>query len=190
MSWYSVAPVPWRQRRWPWGHAHGSSWSLEKQKREIGKKVKSNYVLGNRDHGFPVLLFQELDDKYKNCRNFKSQNRSRLTGTSADNARKWSPSFPELVYSSVPGRTATQGANDTSWIEVIIWTAGSLLWLLSIWFSWRDCLRPMPLKAPSCRRTEYQSQVPPSQVVKRIGEKCCHVLLTHTHTVILQLPVS
>lgn len=46
-------------------------------------------------------------------RNFKSQNRSRLNGTSADNARKWSLSFPELLHSSVPGRTATQGTHDT-----------------------------------------------------------------------------
>lgn len=89
----------------PWRHAHWSSSLVlrEAEKIAIGKKSKIKLCAGKKEPWLPVLLFQELNDKYKNCTNFKSQTRSRLNGTSADST--WSLFWKELVNRSLPGRT-------------------------------------------------------------------------------------
>lgn len=73
------------KRAQPWAHrADSCTWVFGPRKQ---KRVKS--CVGEKGPWSPVLSFQELYSKYKNCIiTFKSQNRSRLNGTSADNAKK------------------------------------------------------------------------------------------------------
>lgn len=83
----------------PWAHrADSHTWVFGPRKQ---KRVKS--CAGEKGPWSPVLSFQELYDKYKNCIiTFKSQNRSRLNGTSTDNAKKKTGlSFKELAHCSV-----------------------------------------------------------------------------------------